>query len=456
MKPTYEQLEAELKKTQTLLKMALARIAELEEKLNLNSKNSSKPPSSDQKADRPDRTPKSRSSRKGVARTAYPPERVDHHVECTRSSCPHCDSPHLHPLDESSVWQQVELPELTAIVTQYNLQKYCCQECGQRSSGELPKGVPPSAFGPHLMALIATLTGRFHLAKREAMQLVADLYGIGLSEGSIINIEEKVGQALGPVYERVHAFVIRGKAPRYFDETSWRDSGQRHYVWIATTPLAACYRIDRRRSQSALERLVGKAVQGAFVSDRYHAYTIMEGPRQYCLAHLIRDFHKHSEKKTEDGPIGARIEQALRDVCRIHTLWKKQRISKHQYSARLREKKRCVEEGLYDGLANGSDKLSGLCDRILDQFECLWTFRTQAGVDPTNNLAERDLRKLVLWRKKSYGTRSQKGQRFVERMTSVVETLKKQGQGVFDFLKRSLRAHYSWEPPPFIAPELGF
>ena len=104
----------------------------------------------------------------------------------------------------------------------------------------------------------------------------------------------------------------------------------------------------------------------------------------------------------------------------------------------------------------GSDALSGLCERLSDNFERLWTFQSIEGMDPTNNMAERDLRKLVLWRKKSYGTRSKRGQKFVERITSVVETLKKNHKSPLKFLENALISFYQKKSSPLINPYLGF
>ena len=92
---------------------------------------------------------------------------------------------------------------------------------------------------------------------------------------------------------------------------------------------------------------------------------------------------------------------------------------------------------------------------ISDEFERLWTFRSIEGMDPTNNMAERDLRKLVLWRKKSYGTRSERGKKFVERITSVVETLKKNKRSPLKYLEDAIQAFYAKQSPPSIAPALG-
>ncbi len=194
------------------------------------------------------------------------------------------------------------------------------------------------------MALIANLTGRFHLAKREAILLIKDLYGIDLSEGSVINMEERVANALEEVYERIHRFVVEGAPTRYFDETTWRDSGRRHYVWLGTTDMAAYYRIDPGRSQAAFLKLIGTALGAPAVSDRYGAYNILNGPHQYCLAHLIRDFHAFAEKQGQDGEIGAKIERELRHICKTHTHWKRGDLSKRQRGSRLSHSRRRLDD----------------------------------------------------------------------------------------------------------------
>lgn len=470
MKPSYEQLEQQLDATKqelqaakdeigqlkSLLKAALERIAELEAQINRNSKNSSKPPSTDQKGNTRENNQKKRRSHAGKSRPLYPLERVDRQIDCTQQACPHCHSSQIHPLtDPPVVWQQVELPQVQAIVTQFNCQKYCCDECGRRSVAHLPDGVPFSAFGPKLMALVATLTGRFHMAKREALLLIQDLYGIDLSEGSIVNIEESVANALDDAYERIHHYVVQGIVPRHFDETSWRNSGKRRYVWLATTVSAAFYRIDPHRSQEAFVKIIGSHTNQPTVTDRYSAYNILDGPHQYCLAHLIREFHAFAEQAGENGKIAGKIEKELKNACHIQGQWRDGTSTKQQRGVRLAHSKRRLNDLLIDGLAFGNDKLSGLCDRLLDGFEHLWKFASVEGMEPTNNMAERDLRKLVLWRKKSYGTRSTKGQKFVERISSVVETVKKNGKNVLNYLEEALHAFYRGHSSPYINPEAG-
>ena len=478
MKPTYEQLESALSKTKAeltetktqlsiakakidklgnSLKLALEKIVTLNERLNKNSKNSSKPPSTDQKSNTLDKKCKKRKSRIGHFRTPYPPERVDRRIGCKRKYCPHCRSRNLQQLSENPFsLQQVEIPKGKGVVTQFDCLKYKCNDCHRRSMGTLPEKIPLSAFGPNLMAFVACLTGRFHLSKRETITLIKDLYDIDLSEGSIINVEEKVSKALENVYGKIYRYVIEGDLCRYFDETSWRNKGKRHYAWIGTTKNAAYYRIDPHRSKEALFKMIGKFTNRPAVTDRYSAYNALDGPRQYCLAHLIRDFHAYSEKKGEDGKIGSLIEKELRKICKTHMKWREKTIPKSHYNRSLRYSRYRLNEYLLDGLAFGSDALSGLCERLSDDFERLWTFQSIEGMDPTNNMAERDLRKLVLWRKKSYGTRSKRGQKFVERITSVVETLKKNHKSPLKFLENALISFYQKKPSPLINPSLGF
>lgn len=477
MKPTYEELEKELdltkkelilikeelagtkenvKKTQDLLKIALEKIISLEEKLNKNSKNSSKPPSSDQKGNTPFPDKKGRKGLKGKTRQLFPRERINRHVECTQSNCPHCGSSSLKQNERYEVLQQVELPEVKAIVTEYLRRKYQCAGCGKNSTACLPEGIPDSAFGPKLMGLFATLTGLYHMAKREAILLIKDLYDVNIGVGSSSNIEERVSQALDPIYQRIHHFVMESKLCKHFDETGWRDSGKRHYVWLGSCSEAAFYMIDRTRSLEAFQRLTGKDPNSlSAVTDRYPVYNRI-GQRQFCLAHLSRDFQKYAERDGPDQQIGHTLVKELGLACHIHGQYREGIITWIQRNRRLGHCKRRVEILLEDGMANGSEDFFKLCETLLDRFDKMWTFMKVSGMEPTNNMAERDMRKLVIWRKKSYGTRSPRGKAFVERFTTVAQTLRRQGENVLTFVQEAISSFYRGSDAPLISESLGF
>lgn len=458
MKPTYEQLEdtlaktqEALAKTQNLLRLALERITVLEEKLNKNSKNSSQPPSKDRKPNSDHDSSKKKKPRQGINRTAIPPEKIDKFVNCVLTNCPGCGSRDLNREEKPETLQQVELPEVKATATQFNRFRYKCACCGNRSTASLPTGIPNSAFGTRLMALVAMLTGAFNLAKRDAISLVKNLFDIEICEGSIINIEERVGNALEEVYLRIHKAVTQSLTSKHFDETSWRNRGKNGYVWVASTSQAVCFKINASRSKKAFLQFVGTLAPSPVVTDRYAVYNDVSENHQYCLAHLIRDFKKYGERKGFDGQVGVSIEKELRTACRINMKFRKNEISLKSRNHRLRCSRKRLENHLMSGLAIGSDELAKFCERILDDFNKLWTFAKFSDVDPTNNLAERDLRKIVLWRKKSYGTRSDRGQRFVERISSVYATLKREGRNIFDFLKEAALSFYSNLEAPYIS-----
>lgn len=457
MKPTYEELESQLSilqsklsRTEELLKLALERIHLLEERLNKNSKNSSKPPSTDQKANTSD-SRRQRKSRPGTSRSLLTADKVDHFHKCTLDNCPNCGSKQLVEQSQNLILQQVELPEVKAVVTQFTCPKYYCKKCGDESFAKLPKGVPNSAFGPRLMALIATLTGVFHLSKRDVIQLVLDLYGIDISEGSLINVEERVADALEEVYQRIHRHVMSSLNARHFDETSWRDRGKNRWIWVASTSNATCFRIDANRSKEAFKRFAGTLSEAPIVTDRYSAYNGVTQPHQYCLAHLIRNFRKYAEREGSDKAIGAMIEKELRRICKIQNRYRQGEISRQSRGSYFRHQKKRLLDHLIEGLAEGSKELSSLCDRLYDEIEHLWVFSRHEGVDPTNNLAERDLRKLVLWRRKSYGTRSERGQRFVERISSIAGTVRKAGENILNFITDTVMAFYSGARGPSLS-----
>jgi len=479
MKSTYKQLElelsqtkaelsqtkAELSQTNTLLKQALEmidilkkEIEDLKDKLNKNSKNSSKPPSTDQKGNTKDKGKKSKTKREGAHRPLFPKDRVDKTIKCCHEQCPCCGSESLAVTGVLDVLHQIELPEVRAIVTEYILQKTRCNSCDHTSFPNLPNGVPYSAFGPKLMGLVSTLTGAFHLAKREAIQLIKDLYDIDISVGSIPNIEERVSKALDPTYQEIHDFVLESHFTKHFDETTWRDQGKRHYVWIASCDKAAFYMIDRYRNNLAFQKLIkNKNLQDkGTVSDRYAVYKGLGKHHQYCLAHLIRDFKGYGERDGPDKKVGKALEKILAKACSVHRKYKRGKITLAQRNRRLAFARKKAEFWLYEGLANGSGKLSGLCNRLLDEFDKLWTFAKHLHIDPTNNMGERDLRKMVIWRKKSYGTRSSRGKRFVERITTIIQTLRKKKKNALKYIQQSLISFYQGEKAPQICPEMGF
>lgn len=154
--------------------------------------------------------------------------------------------------------------------------------------------------------------------------------------------------------------------------------------------------------------------------------------------------------------MGLALEHELRWSCKIYREYREGKIPLAQRNRGLGVRKRRVEYWLEDGLANGSDALAKICGVLLEDYEKLWMFTRISGMEPTNNMAERDLRKLVIWRKKSYGTRSDRGKKFVERVTTVAQAVRKHSGNALRFIQRAVECFYSRILPPLISEAMGF
>jgi transposase len=418
MKPTYEELEARIYKLEAYIRL-------LEERLNLNSKNSSKPPSTDQKADH---TP----PRKGGAIPGHPghfrPLKAAHKIiEHKPHVCSRCGSCNLR-LGKPWIFQQTELPPIELLVTEYRCFRAVCRDCKNREAPMPPPGIEPSAFGPCLSAATAMLTGAYHMGKRKAKGLLSALLGTEISLGSISNIEGRMTHGLQETQEEIRKNVIESQEPKYIDETGWRQQASRRTAWIVSTKQGAYYAILSSRGRKALKKIVRKKLQTPVTTDRYAVYNFRR--HQWCLAHIQRDFKRISERSGPDGPLGHRLLFELREVFGIH----KAGYEPEEKYRRLYYRRKRMEEILQEAEVEGSPRLQSFAWKLLDNYKKLWLFSHKASVEPTNNQAERDLRPLVIWRKICLQTWSDRGSRFIERIMSAHMTLKRQGKNVLMFL----------------------
>jgi transposase len=303
--------------------------------------------------------------------------------------------------------------------------------------GKLPEGVTRSAFGPKLSSIIALLTGKYHISKRESKSLVEEFFGVKISLGSIIAIEKRMSTALKPLHEKIHAAVTQQEEVTHVDETGWRDSGKNCYTWVVSTETFACFFLRSRRNRDTCYEILGKDFSSPLVTDRNSVYHCFTKKHQWCLAHITRDFQRFAECKGLDGIIGKGLKKDLESLFTRWHLYKEGEISFQKAKSRCGYYRGKIKEWLQEGLRFGKEKLANFCDALLRRFDWLWTFLRYPGMDPTNNRAERDIRGIVLWRKRSFGTRSESGKRFVERISSVVLTAYKQSKPALNVLYKA-------------------
>ena len=442
-----------------------ARVSALEAKLNMNSRNSSKPPSSDPPGTPRSKTPLSKRKRGGQPghpgnfrmMHTQPDFVVDYHVD----ACENCG--HALNGEQSEIaptlHQVTELPEPRAFVTEHRLHRKRCRDCDHVSTAILPKEVFGSSFGPRLETTVALLAGRYRLSHREICHYLKHQWNALIGLGSIAAIIRRVSTALiHPVEDAWKA--VRDSAVRYVDETGWRESNKRGWLWTAVGKDATAFHVAETRGSVELETCFSDTInKGIFVSDRCRSYKLIDIHRRgICHAHLKRDF----VKMTEFGHrLGKEIGHAALAVHKkIFKLYHRfdvgemtrelliQRMTRHE-----RELKRLLERGRDAKrlLGKGAQNLQGMCRDILWHWPALWTFVNVEGVSPTNNAAERALRKAVLWRKGSFGTQSSGGSRFVERILTVTQTCAQQRIHAANYIEEAVQfTRRGLTPPPLV------
>ena len=427
------------------------RIIELETRLQQNSSNSSKPPSSDPPFQKPsstrpksDRKPGGQPGHMGCTRKPLAPEAITDIQILLPLKCGACG--HRLPkkpgkMDPAMKHHQViEIPPMTPEVTEYQIHGRCCSSCGKITWGILPEGIH-GCFGPRLTAWVAYLSGRFHMSKRNIQEALEAIMGVHISLGSVSLKEVEVSQALGLAWEEALQEVR--KAPvKNADETGWFLSGKLKWLWAAVSAKASVFLIQDRRNQKAMKRLLGEKVQGFVGSDRFGAYTpIPNGQRQLCWAHLIRDLQGLVDGGTkpgvQTGKAGLRLS---RKVFKRWGQFQEGKMGRKRLMAHMEGLNKRMEKILRRGREGPDKKTARFCGRVLKLQEALWTFAREEGVEPTNNAAERAVRPAVLWRKSSYGNRSESGCRFVERILTAVQTLRLQNRNVLDYLTLAVEA----------------
>jgi Leucine-rich repeat (LRR) protein len=349
-----------------------------------------------------------------------------------------------------------ELPVVVPDVVEYQLHRLTCPCCGISTCGTLPPGVK-GHFGPRLEATLALLAGRYRLGLRPVAEMAADLWGLDISTGMVSKLRQRTAEALLLPWVQVALYVRRQNVN--IDETSWRQGKESAYLWAAVPPLAALFRIAKGRTAQAAQAMLGTHYAGVATCDRLKSYWWIKR-LQWCWAHLRRDFQAMIDR---GGP-GKAIGQALlRQSNRLFELWHQFRqgqLSRSRFQAAIKPLREAVRQTLQRGSRCRCRQTAGTCQELLGHEQWLWTFVDVEGVEPTNNEAERSERHGVLWRKTSGGTDSAQGSRFVERVVRVVETCRRRGQKVLDYLSTCLetwqhdREPRVWFPTPHDAPGL--
>ncbi len=455
---------------QVYIEALVARVAALEatvkdltERLQQDSQNSSRPPSSDRasrkRRERRRRQPSGRRpggqpGHSGQTRELISVEDVDEVITLKPSSCVTCQHeligedprPHRH--------QVIEIPPIRPVVSEYQVHRLGCEVCGDTTVADWPYGTPTGLIGPRAQAMASLCTGAYRLSKRTTQRVLDDLFGLSLSVGTLSHLEAATTEALAAPVEEARAYV-QEQASAHLDETGWREGGKRAWLWVAATTWVTVFLVRLSRGGQVARELLGERFDGILVTDRWRAYNWYPVRwRQLCWAHLLRDFEAMIDRGGHSREIGEGLKS---QAHRMFHWWHRVRdgtLSRSSFRTYMTPVRRKVERLLEVGRRCEVKKTAGMCRDILKRHQALWTFVHLEGVEPTNNTGEWAIRSGVLWRKVSFGTHSAQGSRFVESMLTVITTLKQQQRNVLDYLTAACQAALCDEPAPSLLPEV--
>jgi hypothetical protein len=454
-------LRAQVAQLQKQVGKLESEVARLQERVNKTSQNSSKPPSSDPPQMRKATSPASNNENKkkggrprhvGKGRKLKPLDEVSQVVRSLPSLCRDCGNA-LHGVDTQPERHQVsELPKIVPEIIEYQRHTLTCERCGAKNRAEWPTDMPRGSFGERLQAMIGYLSGRFGISHRDMDELLETVFQVEISLGSVPAQQQRISQALKAPVEAAQQHV-QHQAVVNVDETGWHELSDGKWLWVCTTPNVTVFRIFDSQAGVEVERLLGKEYAGIIGSDRYSAYAWIDPlHRQVCWAHLKRDFHALVDRGGESQVIGQMLLARLDQLFGFWHHFRDGTMSRIDLQVDVQPIRTQVEDLLEIGTLLGHRQTRRTCQNILKVKQALWTFIDWEDVEPTNNAAERALRRGVLWRKRSFGTQSKAGSESVERILTVVITLRQQNRNVLDYLTAVCKAAIQGTASPSLVP----
>ena len=437
-----EQLEQTVIALAAKVEQLEKRIEQLEAGSKKNSQNSSKPPSSDSPYEKPKRRKTKKKKRKKGAQKGHKGHRQEmlppteqKLIVPEKCSCGNTELV-AGKMEPFHTHQQIELPEIKMDVIHYILHKCRCPECGKMVKAQIP-AQSQTGYGPRLSALIAEMSGTQGNSRETVQGFCNSVLGFSISTGAIQNVVDRASEAIKPYYEAIGQIAQNARI-NHIDETSWFQSGKLKWLWVMANVAVSYFMIHSHRSKEAFLALIG-TWKGILVSDDYGLYRSWVDKRQTCLAHLIRKAKALSECKTEAiREFGQSVLKELQLLCH----WAKAPPTQKQWTDFY--SRFILLLFLFE---NANDEAGTLARRLLNEMDALWLFLEEEGVEPTNNFGERALRFGVIWRKRSNGTQSDKGDRWVERILTLKQTCRTRSLPVFPLLVDAIQCYFKEQKP---------
>lgn len=426
--------------------------------------------SRDESTPKPSTSASSPEPRKRGAPVGHPgwfrptPTEYDHLVRVAPPAvCPHCGGevrtcPTRDPQDH---WQE-DLVEGRHQVVLYRHTRGRCRVCHAWVQQAGPGELLGSRIGPQMRACAAFLRNKIGISYRKVPQALAELFGFTFVPASLLAFETLLAEKAGPLVDDIARKIGSSDGAVHADETYWSLNGQRAFFWTHATTQYVHFQFDMSRSGQVSRDVLGSNFTGTLVTDCYSGYEAhAAGAKQKCLAHLARTARDWQAVLQAAVPADSAAYRYFEDV----KTWVSRGCAFHRQRARgeLTPQALAAEEAWLRGelarLAScplDHDKAQTLQARIQKHLAEWLVFVDDPRVPPTNNLAERTLRPLVVLRKITFGHRTQAGARRLARLMTVQETAQRFGHKASDFFyylythppDRALRKLYRRPPVP--------
>jgi transposase len=355
--------------------------------------------------------------------------------------CPHCGTEIDSDSESYSSHWVYELPPLSVWRVEIRRQRTTCPHCQRTVTAPNPPGIRDrQVFGPQLELFVSLLHHRYHIPQERIQEFLREVLGEEVSDGAIEHILSRVSQQLEGEYDRL-GDEIEAQAVVGVDETGWRVGGDNWWLWIFQNAEVSYYTIDEHRSSGVVQGVLGEEFGGTLVSDFYSAYgPVVAESKQKCLSHLLRDIEYGVEVEVGEEDFSARLKEIFQEAIRLGK--GREEWGEAEYQQEVQRLEARLDEVLRREVQTEWNRK--LQQRLRKHREELFVFLYDPAVPADNNGSERGIRQLVIHRKISNGSRSERGAKRIVILASVIETVRKGGGDLVGGLQRLLGFEGGW------------